>query len=112
MNLLQEAQKENLLGPLVVQLQKDFTRANISIRLPDDWETNPDGLQQMVLEKVYVLLLEDFDGYLNLMYAIDVPERDFKKITPTDIVAVAGQMSDLIIARELQKVRFKKNYGR
>ena len=93
--LLSKAQDLRLYDKLVVQLAKDFGLANILIELPKD--IKPPALRKVLHEKVYVLLMERFSEYLNLLYVIDVPERAFKKIKVTDTVEVAEQVSFLIL---------------
>ena len=51
--------------------------------------------------------MERFDQYLNLMYAIDVPEREFKGINVTDAVEVATQVTFLLLRREWKKIEFR-----
>lgn len=107
--LLAKAQDLQLYDKLVLQLEKDFGLANIFIELPKD--IHPDELRKVLHEKVYVLLMEKFTEYLNLLYVIDVPEKAFKEIQMTDTVEVAGQVSFLILKRELQKVSLRQEYG-
>lgn len=107
--LLAYAQNQKLYVKLVQQLVKDFNRANVSINLNN--EIAPKELTVLLHEKVYFLILEKFTEYLNLMYAIDVPERQFKKISSSDIVEVAEASSFLILQREFQKVTLKSKYS-
>ncbi len=92
-----------------VQLAKDFSLANIPFDLPQG--IAPEELKSMLHEKVYVLLLERFSEYLNLLYIIDVPEKAFSTIESSDIVTVSEQVSFLILRREWQKVWLKDKYG-
>lgn len=107
--LLTKAKEQRLYRKLVVQLKKDFGLANIHIDLPVDIPTNE--LPAILHEKIYVLLMEKFSDYLNLLYVIDVPEKAFKDIQVTDSVEVAGQVSFLILKRELQKVALRQKHG-
>ena len=109
LTLLAKAQNLRLYDKLVVQLEKDFGLANIFIELPKD--ILPEELRKVLHEKIYVLLMEKFTEYLNLLYIIDVPEKAFKEIHLTDTVEVAGQVSFLILKRELQKVLLRQEYG-
>ncbi len=107
--LLQNAIEEELYEKLVDQLKKDFTLANIVIDFPKNMKKHE--LQTLLIEKIYVLILEKFSEYLNLMYIVDVPEHAFKKIEVTDVVEISEQVTFLILKRELQKVRLKKKYS-
>nr|WP_291869115.1 hypothetical protein [Maribacter sp.] len=107
--LIKEAISEKLYSKLVEQIQKDFVLANINFNLPP--EVGAMNLIKLLQEKIYVLILEKFDQYLNLLYIIDVPEKSFKEIEVTDVVEIAEQVSFLIFKRELQKVRLKARYS-
>ncbi len=98
-----------LYQKLIAQLEKDFGLANVSVNL--GLGILPDDLYASLHEKVYVLLMEQFTAYLNLLYVVDVPESAFKEIHATDVVEVAEQVSFLILKRELQKVWLKEKYS-
>lgn len=108
-HLLKTAEKNRLYPKLISQLQKDFGLANIHIDLEDN--IRPEVLKSLLHEKLYVLILERFSEYLNLLYVVDVPERAFKEIQVTDVVEVAEQVSFLVLKRELQKVVLKAKYS-
>ena len=109
LKLLRGASAQTLYKALINQLIKDFGRANISASFHVDMA--PEELLSLLKEKLYVLLLESFDDYLNLMYLIDVPESAFKNLELTDAVEVSEQLSFLILRREWQKVWLKANYS-
>ncbi|MFS4466867.1 hypothetical protein [Maribacter sp. 2210JD10-5] len=109
LDVLMKAEQMQLSNKLILQLKKDFARANVQIEI-----SIKDGFQLIrdsVREKVYFLLMERFDSYLNLLYAIDVSEHLFKNIQVTDAVEVSEQVSFLILKREFQKVWFKEKYS-
>ncbi|SNR28394.1 hypothetical protein SAMN04488009_0783 [Maribacter sedimenticola] len=106
--LLQLTKEQKLLGQLQKQIKKDFISANVPLQIPTDVELK--AYVSIIMEKVYVLLMERFPDYLNLLYVIDVPERDFKHIKITDTVEVAAQVTFLILKREYQKVWYKNTY--
>ena len=107
--LLETAEAENLYGNLVAQLIKDFGLANIFIELEEG--IAPEDLKKIIHEKIYVLIMEKFAEYLNLLYIIDVPENTVKAITAVDVVEVADEVTFLILKREWQKVWFKAKYS-
>lgn len=108
-DLLMHAGNERLYEKLISQLQKDFLLANIPIDLTSDMAQ--ENLKNVLHEKIYYLLMEKFPDYLNLLYIVDVNEREFKKIEVTDVVEVAEQVSLLILKRELQKVWLKMKFS-
>ncbi|MDX1314878.1 MAG: hypothetical protein R3356_05195 [Eudoraea sp.] len=108
LSLLEGASAKTLYKALINQLSKDFSRANISASFQDNMV--PEELLAALKEKLYFLLLENFQDYLNLMYLIDVPESAFKNLELTDAVEVSEQLSFLILRREWQKVWLKAHY--
>ena len=106
--LLQEATAENLYTKLVTQINKDFNLANEGIDFPVS--TSPEELKIQLDEKIYRLIQYKFAEYLNLLYIIDVPEDQIKKLDGSDISELAKQVSFLILKREWMKVWFRNRY--
>jgi hypothetical protein len=106
--LLSEAQKEKLYMQLVEQVNKDFTLANE----PVDFEAGitPINLKLGLHDKVYRLIQQKFAEYLNLLYIIDVPEKEIKQLNGGDLFELAEQVAYLILKREWQKVWFRNRY--
>lgn len=107
--LLSEAQKEKLYTKLVEQINKDFTLANETVDF--SVEIAPIDLKLGVQDKVYSLIQHKFAEYLNLLYIIDVPEKDIKSLNGNDISELAEQVAFLILKREWQKVWFRNKLG-
>lgn len=106
--LLSEAQKEQLYTKLVEQINKDFTLANESVDLPVN--TTPINLKLAIQDKIYNLIQHKFAEYLNLLYIIDVPEKEIKSLNGNDIAELAEQVAFLVLKREWQKVWFRNRY--
>ncbi len=77
LEVLELAEKELLYEKLVLQIKKDFDRANTKLNFPSN--ILPSDLVEILHEKIYFLLLEKFQECLNLLYMVDVSERDIKK---------------------------------
>lgn len=107
-SVLKYTQNQGLYNALVAQVNRDFTRVNLELALGQN--PQPKKLQTVIREKIYLLLMERFSEYLNVMYAVDIPERAFKDLKITDTVDVADQVTFLILKRELQKVELKEKY--
>lgn len=104
--LLAHAGETGLRTALLAQLRKDFERASVPFPLremPLEIPTDSEWVQAL-RESLYLLLMERFDSYLNLMYAADVPEREFRELKVTDAVDVARQVVLVLLHREWQKV--------
>jgi hypothetical protein len=106
--LLSEAESENLYLKLIEQINKDFNLANEAIDFP--MSTSPEELKIQLHEKIYRLIQYKFAEYLNLLYIIDVPEDQIKKLDGSDLVILAEQVSFLILKREWMKVWFRNRY--
>ena len=94
-DLLSEAEKENLYLKLLEQVNKDFNFANEPIDFP--LSTKPLELKIQLHEKVYRLIQHKFAEYLNLLYIIDVPEVEVKKLDGSDLVELSEQITFLIL---------------
>lgn len=106
--LLCQAADENLYLKLIEQLNKDFNLANEGIDFP--LSTKPEELKVQLHEKIYRMINYKFAEYLNLLYIIDVPEDQVKKLDGTDLVALSEQVAFLILKREWMKVWFRNKF--
>ena len=107
-NLLSESEKENLYVKLIEQLNKDFNFANEPIDLPID--LLPEDLKAQLHEKIYRLIQYKFAEYLSLLYIVDVPEDQVKKLDGSDIMELSQQVAFLVLKREWMKVWFRSRY--
>ena len=103
--LLIDATKEQLYEKLIVQLNKDFTLANIEESFSQ--EIKPDELKTELHEIVYRLIQEKFAAYLNLLYIMDVSEAKIKALDGSDMLQLSESVVLLMLKREWQKVWFK-----
>ncbi len=106
--LVEEATQLDLYKKLVEQLNKDFLLANIDIDFHE--EILPSSLKIILHETIYKLIQHKFTEYLNLLYIIDVPEQEVKKLDGDDTVQLAEQVSFLILKREWQKVWYRNKF--
>jgi len=106
--LLAEAETENLYLKLIEQINKDFNLANEPIDFP--MSTKPDELKVQMHEKIYRLIQYKFAEYLNLLYVIDVPEDQIKKLDGSDLVILSEEVAFLVLKREWMKVWFRNKY--
>ncbi|MEC3905899.1 hypothetical protein VOI54_02595 [Tamlana sp. 2201CG12-4] len=106
--LIDEANQLDLYKKLILQLNKDFLLANIDLDFHED--ILPSSLKLLLHETIYKLIQEKFTEYLNLLYIIDVPERQVKALDDKDLIILAEAVSFLILKREWQKVWYKNHY--
>lgn len=103
-----EAQKLNLYQKLVQQLNKDLLYANINLQFDD--QVLSSSLKLALHEVVYKLIQEKFTDYLNLLYIIDVSEKQIKQLDGSDILTLSEDVTFLILKREWQKVWLRHSY--
>jgi len=108
-NLIEEANQLDLYKKLILQINKDFLLANIDLDFHED--VLPSSLKLMLHETVYKLIQEKFTEYLNLLYIIDVSEKQVKALDGEDTLKLSEDVAFLILKREWQKVWFKNKYS-
>ena len=106
--LISEVNRLDLYKKLVFQLNKDFLRANVDLNIHE--EVLPTSLKQLLHQTVYTLIQENFSDYLNLLYIIDVSEKQVKALDGSDPLELSEAVSFLILKREWQKVWFRNTY--
>lgn len=107
-NLIEEANKLKLYKKLIEQLNKDFLLANIDLDFHED--ILPSSLKLLLQETIYKLIQEKFTEYLNLLYIVDVSEKQVKELDGEDILKLSEDVSFLILKREWQKVWLRNKY--
>lgn len=108
-SLIEEANQLDLYRKLILQLNKDFLLANIDLDFHE--EVLPTSLKLLLHETVYRLIQEKFTEYLNLLYIIDVSEKEVKALNGDDTLKLSEDVAFLILKREWQKVWFKNKYS-
>ena len=106
--LIEEANQLDLYKKLILQLNKDFLLANIDLDFHE--EVLPSSLKLILHETVYKLIQEKFTDYLNLLYIIDVSEKQVKALDGDDVLKLSEDVAFLILKREWQKVWYKNQY--
>ena len=106
--LISQAEEEHLYFKLIEQVNKDFALANEPLDVPAS--ILPFEFKNLVQEKIYKLIQHKFAEYLNLLYIIDVPEEQIKKLDGSDLVELSEKVTFLVMKREWQKVWFRNKY--
>ncbi len=104
---LNEISASAIYPQLVLQIQKDVERAGI------DHIIDADIQPKVLVAELQTLLLStlqvNFNQYVNLLYAVDVPENELRQFTSENIEDIATYASFLILKREWKKVWFRNN---
>jgi len=107
-DLIKEAHQLKLYKKLIEQLNKDFLLANISVDFHE--EILPTSLKLVLQETIYNLIQNKFTDYLNLLYIVDVSEKQIRQLDGEDTLLLSEQVSFLILKREWQKVWYRNMY--
>lgn len=103
--LLQKVEVEDLYQNLILQLNKDFQLSNLN----ESFELSLTSikLKERLSNTILNLLTNNYDDYLNLMYRIDVSEKELATLKSENLETTIEQVTFLILKREYQKVWFK-----
>ena len=104
-HLLQDIQKEELLEKLIVQINKDMAMSGIEFDLKE--QSSPKEIISGLQGLIHDLIKFDFNTYLNLLYRIDVSEKQIRELQETDLSNLSCQVTFVILRKEWQKVWFK-----
>ena len=104
--LLVEAKSNTLYRALIIQLNKDFNLAGLSVENIKE-TVSPEELKVQLEDVLKVLLTSNFDGFLNLLYRIDLPESKIKVVSNDTIENYIEGVSFLVLKRVWMKVWFK-----
>ncbi len=108
LELLKTIEGKNLYIHLIKQLNKDFQLANSNNRF--QITILPTELKKKLTAILVHLITTKYDNYLNILYRIDVSEKELLKIKNVNLTNTMEQVVYLILKRECQKVWLKRNY--
>ena len=106
--LFKLVESENLLLMLIEQFNKDFLLSGISKVF--DKTCSIEKLYEELEETLLNLIQFKYDDYLNLVYRVDISEKELAQITKINIEDIVNQITFLILKREFQKVWLKLNF--
>ena len=94
------------------QVKKDFSFQNMEIHFSGSEQTAYAELKTQLTPLLVKLLIENRPRLMQLLYRIDVPEKDWKKVLMIeDENAQAGKLSEIILEREFMKALTRKLYS-
>ena len=92
------------------QIVKDFGKFNLFF--PEEFSTKPyskEAIESLLAERISDLMQEGETRLLQLLYTVDLPEKEFLSLTTqTDFLA---QLSERILFREAYKIYLRKKYS-
>lgn len=105
--LLDQIEKEKLIRKLIQQINKDANLSGIDFYLDENCTVR--NIVNYLNNLITDLIKNDFKGYLNFLYRIDISERDLIKINELELNELSKNVTFLILKKEWQKVWFKKS---
>ncbi|XRE42835.1 hypothetical protein ACIVBQ_001039 [Tenacibaculum discolor] len=108
-DLLTNVANQKLYKQLVVQLNKDFSLTGIDLTFSEN--NTPLELKEELQKSIKELVLHDFSSYTNLLYRIDVSEKDSQITKSNDIDKYTENVTFLILKRIWKKVWFKNQFS-
>jgi hypothetical protein len=100
------------VSEIVKFVEKDFLISeNISL-IPAANLVSLEEFKKYLTEKLKFLLDEKFDILVNILYRIDISEKKLSQLfSGKNRDSIPASLADLIIERQLQKIRLRKLYN-
>lgn len=108
-DLLNNVANTKLYKELIIQLNKDVNLTGIDVGFSED--SSPFELKQTLQKIIKELILQDFNSYSNLLYRIDVSEKEIQNIESSDIDRYSENTAFLVLKRVWKKVWFKHHFS-
>ena len=100
--LLREASDQDLLEAVIRQVNKDFQLCGIDREI--SVEETPDQVIAQLGQILKALIRDDFRGFLNLLYRVDISESEIGQGGSRDMDAFVNEAVYRLLKREWQKV--------
>jgi hypothetical protein len=92
-------------------IEKDFQIADEDSLIPAIDILNFEDLKKYLTEKLSYLLEHKYDKLINILYKIDVSEKKLGELfSGSNRDSIPEVLAELIIERQLQKVKFRQLY--
>ena len=108
-SLLLVISKKGLYQNLLDQIKKDFELSGLSFPIEDSVKI--DKLSTLLYTSIHQLILSNFEGYLQLLYRVDIPESSMQTNTIQNTGDFAKKATFLILKREWEKVYYRELYS-
>jgi len=92
-------------------IAKDFQIADSESLIPVNEIENLDKFKEYLTDRLTYLLENKYDALINILYRIDVNEEKLAKLfSETNRTFIPDALADLIIERQLQKIKIRQQY--
>ena len=96
---------------IVKFVEKDFLISNNNSLIPSADIASLEEFRKYLTERIKILLDEKFDTLVNILYRIDISEKKLSQLfSGKNRDSIPASLADLIIERQLQKIRLRKMY--
>lgn len=93
------------------QVKKDFSFHQMEITFSGNEQTAYAELKAQVTPLLAELFVKNRPRLMQLLYRVDVPERDWKKVLALNAAEQPEKLSEIILEREFMKALTKKLYS-
>lgn len=93
------------------QVKKDFSFHQMEITFSGNEQTAYAELKEQVIPLLAELFEKNRPRLMQLLYRVDVPERDWKKVLELNANEQPEKLSEIILEREFMKALTKKLYS-
>lgn len=106
---MDEEQKE--VNDIVKFVERDFLISEDNSLIPSTDLISLEEFRKYLTDKLTHLLEEKYDTLVNILYRIDISEKKLSELfSGNSRDFIPGALADLIIERQLQKIRLRKLY--
>jgi len=99
------------INEIVKFVEKDFLIDDRNSLIPSTDLVSLEDFRKYLAEKLKLLLDEKFDTLVNILYRIDINEKKLSELfSGQNRDFIPASLADLIIERQLQKIRLRKLY--
>lgn len=96
---------------IVKFVEKDFLISDKNSLIPSTDLTSLEDFRKYLTERLKFLLDEKFDILVNILYRIDISEKKLNQLfSGNNRNSIPSVLADLIIERQLQKIKLRKLY--
>ena len=96
---------------IVKFVEKDFLISDNNSLIPSADIASLEEFRKYLTERIKILLDEKFDTLVNILYRIDISEKKLSQLfSGKNRDSILASLADLIIERQLQKIRLRKMY--
>jgi hypothetical protein len=93
------------------QVKKDFSFHKMEITFSGNEQTAYSELKTQLTPLLEELFTKDRQRLMQLLYRVDVPEKDWKKVLSLHADEQAEKLTEIILEREFMKALTKKLYS-